>query len=173
MTDITNAKKLHTFRPQDLIFPGALLISAFSAFIATSHIPPESRNLHLISEIVLGRVLVTNVGLFGIIAFLLHIFRGETTAKDLGWPSGNPFQKETAFADLAMGVLGILCLFIGGEFWTATVVFASIYFTGATTTHLIDLIAKKNFSPLNAGFLLLYEAIMPFVLIGLLIIKNF
>ena len=172
MTGSKNAKKLRTFRPWDLIFPGALLISALSAFIATSRLPAESRNIHLISEIVLGRVLVTNVGLFGVIAFLLHIFRGEATAKDLGWHTGDPFQKETAFADLAMGVLGILCLFIGREFWTATVIFASIYFTGATITHLIELLVNKNFSPLNSGFLLFYEGIMPLVLIGLLILKN-
>jgi len=158
--------------PQDLIFPLSFLISGISAFIAISQIEPEFRSLHLISEILLGRILVTNVGLFGVIAFLLHYFRGDTTAKDLGWPTRSPFQKETAFADLAMGILGILCLFMTGAFWIATVIFASFYFSGAVITHLIELISKRNLAPLNSGFLLIYEFLLPVMLVALLILSR-
>lgn len=163
--------KLQTFRRQDLIFPLSFLVRAISAFFAIRQLDPRFRNLQLISEILLGRVLVTNVGLFGVIAFILHFFRGETTAKDLGWTPKNAFQMETAFADLAMGVLGILCLFIGGNFWIATIIFASIYFTGAVITHLTELILKRNRSPLNSEYLLIYESLMP-ILLGLLLMLS-
>ena len=164
--------KQQIFRKQDLIFPLSFLISGISALIAISQAEPGLRNLQLISEVLLGRVLVTNVGLFGVIAFLLHFFRGDTTAKDLGWPAQNPFQKETAFADLAMGILGILCLFMTGDFWIATAIFASIYFSGAVITHITELISKRNLAPLNSGFLLIYEFLMPMLLVALLILAK-
>ncbi len=160
------------FRKQDLIFPLSFLISGFSAFIAISQIEPGLRNIRLISEILLGRVLVTNVGLFGVIAFLLHFFRADATAKDLGWPPKNAFQMETAFADLAMGILGILCLLMGGDFWIATVIFATIYFSGAVITHLTELISRRNLAPLNSGFLLIYEFLVPILLVTLLILSK-
>ena len=162
--------KQRTFRPQDLVFPLSFLVSGISAFIAINQVAPHLRSIHLVSGTILGRVLVTNVGLFGIVAFSLHSFRAETTAKDLGWPPSTPFQRETAFADLAMGSLGILCLFYAGDFWTATAIFASIYLSGAAITHIIDLISHWNLSPLNSGFLLLYEILLPIVLVVLLII---
>ncbi len=164
--------KQPTFRTQDLVFPLSFLVSGISAFMTIRQLDPGFRDLHLIAEILLGRVLVTNVGLFGVIAFLLHFFRGESTANALGWPANNPFQKETAFADLAMGILGVLCLFNTGDFWMATVIFAVIYFSGAVIAHITELVSKRNLAPLNSGFLLIYESVMPILLVALLILSK-
>jgi hypothetical protein len=35
----------------------------------------------------------------------------------IGWPPGNPFQFEVGVHDGAWGVLGFLCIWIGGLFW--------------------------------------------------------
>ena len=52
--------------------------------------------------------------------FIPHVFYADEAAKLIGWPSGNPFQFEVGLHDGAWGILGFLCVFIGGGFWLAT-----------------------------------------------------
>jgi hypothetical protein len=37
-----------------------------------------------------------------------HFFLSDSVAESTGWPTGSPFQLEVGFANLAVGILGIV-----------------------------------------------------------------
>ena len=46
----------------------------------------------------------------GIGGFFGHFFISDSVAESIGWPTGNPFQLEVGFANLAIGILGIIAM---------------------------------------------------------------
>lgn len=67
--------------------------------------------------------LTWNVGVRGLVAFLANWISpfADRIAASYGWPLKSSFQREIAASDGAFGILGITCNWIGGDFWTATV----------------------------------------------------
>jgi hypothetical protein len=112
------------------------------------------------------------IGFVGLTSFFLHFFRSVRLAKSIGWPSGNPFQTEVAFANLAYGVLGILSIWIHGLFWTATVISFSVFMFGAAFVHTRDLIRNRNYALGNSYPILFTNIVVPIVLILLLVLKS-
>jgi hypothetical protein len=112
--------------------------------------------------------LVIAVGVQGVWAFLGHYFCSDDIAAYIGWASGNPFQKEIAFSNLAFGVLGLLCLQIHGGFWTATVVGISVFSLGAAVVHVHELRVNDNRNPGNSGTILFTDVLIPILLLTLL-----
>ena len=116
-------------------------------------------------------LLVIQIGLSGIWAFLGHYFKSDEVAGYIGWPAGNPFQKEIAFTNLALGTCGVLCFFFRGEFWLATIVFASVFLLGAFSVHVKEMKASDNMNPGNAGPVFFADIVGPLVLWALYIFK--
>ncbi|WP_227355527.1 DUF6790 family protein [Haladaptatus salinisoli] len=121
------------------------------------------------AETFLRWFLVVTVGVQGIWAFLGHYFRSDDIAAYIGWPVGNPFQEEVAFANLAFGTLGVLCFWLRDGFWTATVVGISVFMLGAAAVHLREIRTTDNRAPGNAGAILLTDVVIPVVLLALLV----
>lgn len=109
-------------------------------------------------------LLVFSVGLDGLWAFIGHYFKSDEVARSIGWPEGNPFQKEIAWANLAFGVLGIMCWWFRGDFWLATIVAKSVFLVGAFTVHLHDLVKTRNMSINNAGPIMYTDLGIPILL---------
>ena len=42
--------------------------------------------------------------------FYWPFFLSAQVAANIGWAPGSPFQSEVAFANLSVGVLGVLCI---------------------------------------------------------------
>nr|WP_148651029.1 DUF6790 family protein [Pseudodesulfovibrio indicus] len=61
-----------------------------------------------LADALLAWLLGVQVGLGAIWAFLGHYFKSDEVAAYIGWPPGNPFQKEIAFTNLALGLCGVL-----------------------------------------------------------------
>ena len=114
--------------------------------------------------------LVIFVGIGSIWAFIGHAFMPVLVAESIGWATGSPFQTEVAFANLAIGILGILCYFFRDNFWVATVIASSIFLLGAAYVHLINIISYSNHSVGNAGTIFFMDIIGPVILIVLLIL---
>ena len=112
-------------------------------------------------ETLLLWLLVFNSGLGSIWAFLGHYFKSDEIAGYIGWPAGNPFQKEIAFANLAMGVSGLMCFFFRGQFWLATMVFVSVFLLGAFSVHVQDQKETGNKQPGNAGPIFYQDILYP------------
>jgi hypothetical protein len=123
-----------------------------------------------IVEIFLLTFLVLSVGIGSIWAFIGHAFISTQVAANIGWAPGSPFQLEVAFANLSIGVLGILCYWIRGNFWTATVISSSIFLLGAAYGHIINMLQFANYAQGNAGAVLYMDIIGPIILIALLIV---
>ena len=138
--------------------------------VLISKIMSKPLNKERIVEIFLISFLVISVGFGGIWAFIGHFFLSAQVAANIGWAPGNPFQSEVAFANLSIGVLGVLCYWIRDNFWTATVISSSIFLLGAAYGHIINIIQFSNYAPGNAGSVLYMDIISPIILIVLLIL---
>lgn len=139
-------------------------------YLLISKITNKALNNRGIVEIFLMSFLVISVGIGGIWAFIGHAFLSAQVAASIGWAAGSRFQLEVAFANLSIGLLGILCYWIRGNFWTATVISSSIFLLGAAYIHIINIFQFANYAPGNAGPVLYMDIIGPVILIVLLIV---
>ena len=84
-------------------------------------------------ETILFYILFINVGLSGLLAFYGHAFMADKVAATIGWAPGSPFQFEVAVANLAFGVLGVLCIRFRDGFWLATGIGYAIFLSERRT----------------------------------------
>jgi hypothetical protein len=99
-------------------------------------------------EVFLLYVFGVGVAASGIGGFFGHVFISDPVAESIGWRTGNPFQLEVGFANLAVGVLGIAMGRRDG-FREATVTAATVSGVGATVVHVLDVIETGNLAPGN------------------------
>jgi 4-amino-4-deoxy-L-arabinose transferase-like glycosyltransferase len=85
----------------------------------------------------------------GIGGFFAHFFLSDLVAESIGWTAGNPFQLEVAFANLALGILGIVAIGRRDGFREATVIAVTVFGVGATIVHLMDIVETGNLAPGN------------------------
>ena len=104
----------------------------------------------------------------GIGGFFGHLFLSNQVAENIGWPTGSPFQLEMGFANLILGVLGIIAVGRRDGFREATVIAVTILGVGATIVHILDIIKTGNLAPGNTiqNF---SNLVRPALLIGFLI----
>jgi hypothetical protein len=103
-----------------------------------------------VMEVLLLYLLVIFAGVGGLLGFLGHIFKAQEIALKIGWQP-SPFQFEVAMANLAFGVLGILCSWHPGGFRTATGIGYAIFLLGCAFGHFREMILKGNVAPYNVG----------------------
>ena len=105
------------------------------------------------------------VGVAGIAGAAFHVFDGPAIAEMIGYTRGDGgFQFENAMGDLAIGVAGVLCIWIRGNFWLATIVVTSIqYYGDALVGHVHQWLANGNTEPGNIGIPLYLDVIVPVV----------
>lgn len=114
--------------------------------------------------------LVVNIGILSLISAFALLFAPKMVADSLGWPTC-PFQHELGNVNLAFGVLGILCIWYRGHFWTATIIGASIWLLGDGIGHLVLLkqgIGGVNESLFNNYVMLITDFLIPITLLLLL-----
>ncbi|MGH2774184.1 MAG: DUF6790 family protein [Actinomycetota bacterium] len=58
----------------------------------------------------------------GLSGFFGHVFTPDAVAESIDWPKGSPFQQEIGFANLALGVLGLIAAGRRDGFREATVI---------------------------------------------------
>ena len=85
----------------------------------------------------------------GIGGFIGHLFLSDVVAESIGWPAGSPFQQEMAFANLALGGLGLVATGRRDGFREATVVAVTILGLGASIVHIVDIVQTGNLAPGN------------------------
>ena len=105
-------------------------------------------------DLFLQHLLVLGYGVGGVFAFIGHRFRADEVARSIGWPTGNPFQEEIAWANLGGGVAVLLCLWQRDGFWAATAISSSVFYVGAALTHIRELRRSGNTAVNNVGAIL-------------------
>ncbi len=116
--------------------------------ILFSRKPKTTRN---ILEIFTLYVLMINVGFGGVFAWFGHLFMSDMVARSIGWATGSGFQLEVGFANLAFGIIGILCIWLRGNFWLAAAINSLVFNLGAAYVHLQDIAIHQNLAVNNAG----------------------
>jgi hypothetical protein len=126
------------------------------------------------AEVVLQHLLVLGYGVGGVFAFIGHRFRADEVARSIGWPTGNPFQEEIAWANLGGGVAGLLCLWQREGFWAATAISGSVFYVGAALTHIRELRRSGNTAVSNVGAILpiLPDLLAPATVLSLLWVRG-
>ena len=115
--------------------------------LALSKVPRTPRR---VVHILLLYALVFGVGVIGLpLGFIPHVFFADETARSIGWPTGSPFQFEVGVHDGAWGVLGFLCIWIGGLFWLATGLGFALFMLGASYGHIRETVLKGDYAPDN------------------------
>jgi hypothetical protein len=127
------------------VFTLVPLLLAGAVILVDKSVSSRERRL----ETVLIFLFAVGVAGAGIANFLAHFFISDVVAESIGWEAGSPFQLEVAFANLAIGVLGIIATNRRDGFREATVVAATVFSFGATIVHLIDIAATGNLAPGN------------------------
>ena len=74
------------------------------------------------AEVLLGFVLLFNMGITSLLAAYAHLFMGPLIAEQIGWLPGSPFQFEIGMANLSYGILGVLAFWFRGRFWDAAII---------------------------------------------------
>jgi hypothetical protein len=149
----------------------SLVILVLGLVVGAIHLylDKQPRTKGRVAEIFLLWMLVVTVGVLSVFFFISHTLLAKTTAQSIGWPAGNPFQSEVAVANLTIATLGILCYWMQGNFWVATVIAFSVQWLGAAVVHIRDVVVAANYAPNNAGMTLYLDILMPMILIGLLV----
>ncbi len=146
-----------------LLFLGLSLILAYLHIIIKK---PRSTREKV--EIIILYQLTIMVGLNGLMGFYAHNFMSDWTADYIGWPKGNPFQKEVGYTNLTFGILGLLSFFNRNGFWTASLLGISIWYLLDGYLHFIQLTMHHDTRPGNAGTPLVLDILLPIFWLTLL-----
>jgi hypothetical protein len=135
-------------------------------------IQKQPRTKRRVADVLLLYLFAFPIGLGGLVGFMGHTMRAGPVAASIGWPAGNPFQYEVAVANLAFGILGILCLWFRDGFWNATAIGWSVFILGAAGVHLHQIHIGQPYAPENAGAILYFDILIPVVVLALLGVRR-
>lgn len=136
----------------DVAFLGRLFAySILPLLLATGHmlLDKQSRTPARRIEIFMIYLFAISLGAAGIGGAFGHLFLSDQVAEGIGWAAGSPFQLEMGYANLAIGVLGLMAISRRDGFRTAAIVTTAIIGFGATIVHLQDIVAHGNLAPGN------------------------
>jgi len=140
----------------------ALAVAAASIHLACS-VHSRSSRAEMV-RLYLLYFLFIYVGLMGLLTAYAHVFRPIETSASIGW-STSPYEYEVGMADLAVGVLGVLCVWLRGNFWLATAIANAVWFLGDAAGHLRQMTVNHNHARNNSGIFLVFEIITPIVIL--------
>jgi hypothetical protein len=119
-----------------------------------------------IARTYLQYLLFVYVGLMGVLTAYAHVFRPVETSASIGW-STSPYEYEVGMADLTVGVLGVLCLWLRGNFWLATAIANAVWLLGDAVGHIRQVVLANNHAANNSGIFLFAEIITPLIILSL------
>lgn len=127
------------------IFSVLPLLLAGAVIVLDTSVSSRERKL----EVLLIFLFALGVAGGGIGNFFAHFFLSDQVAESIGWPVRSPFQLEVAFANLALGILGLVAVGRRDGFREATVIAVTVFGVGATIVHFMDITATENLAPGN------------------------
>jgi uncharacterized protein DUF6790 len=108
------------------------------------------------------------IGIGSLVVASSHVFFAASTARQIGFPAGNPFQFEVGMANFAFAVLGVACIWVRQRFWEATAVGFAVFYWGAAVGHVIQLFGHGDDAPYNAGPILISDVALPVIILAAL-----
>lgn len=142
------------------------LLALVGATIHVALSPLRRKSTAAVAETYLIYLFFFYVGLMGLLTAYAHVFRPAQTSASIGW-STSPYEYEVGMADLTVGVLGVLCLWIRGNFWLATAIANAVWLLGDAAGHVRQMVLYNNHAENNSGIFLATEIVTPLVILGL------
>jgi hypothetical protein len=148
------------------------VFSVLPVLLATLHVRLDAgaRGRLRTIEVYLIYLFLVGVAAGGLSGFFGHVLTADTVAESIGWPKDNPFQQEMGFANLTLGVLGLIAAARRDGFREATVIAVSIMGVGATVVHAVDMLGEGNLAPgnsiQNVGNLLKPALLIPLLIVS-------
>ncbi len=142
------------------------LIAVVGASVHLAFSPQRRSSGAAIAGTYLVYLLFFYVGLMGLLTAYAHVFRPVETSASIGWLT-SPYEYEVGMADLTVGVLGVLCLRLRGNFWLATAIANAVWLLGDAVGHVRQMTLNNNHAANNSGIFLATEFIMPLVILCL------
>src|SRR5271154_6630291 len=144
------------------------MLAVIAALIHLAISPARRSSGAAIAGTFLLYLLFVYVGLMGALTAYAHVFRPVETSASIGW-STSPYEYEVGMADLTVGVLGILCLWLRGNFWLATAIANAVWLLGDAVGHVRQMTLTNNHAANNSGIFLAAELVTPVVILILAI----
>lgn len=144
----------------------AIVVISFLAFFIHVFVTKPKSGARIV-ELLLLYQLVFNMGVLSLFAFIGLTVFGPESAQYNNW-TYSPFQQELANVNLGYSIVGFLCIWFRGHFWTATIVGSAIWLIADGIHHLIDAYYYGNASEGNTGILPFTDIVVPLFLIFLL-----
>lgn len=145
--------------------PSSITFFTLSALTAATGVTQHLVTHAPLAASLLHDALLLNVGLGGLFFASGHLLHPDCVARHIGWATGNPFQIELGFANLAFGLLGLTAAFVPPAFTLPVVLAVLTFYWGAASLHLRELRTLGNTSAGNAGFVLYYDLLLPSVML--------
>ena len=140
-----------------------------ATIIALIHIMwKKFKGLHALETFIMWQLAI-GFGLSLLFSGMSHLILPDKIAESIGWPSGSPFQREVGMWDAAIGIVGLLCLKIKNDFWTAMIAGTGLFYFGAGIGHIWELVVHGNNSPNNAGIVMYVDLLYPVLISALFI----
>jgi hypothetical protein len=141
-----------------------VVLAVIAASIHLAFSPGRRKSGVAIAGTYLLYLLFFYVGVMGILTAYAHVFRPVQTSASIGW-STSPYEYEVGMADLTVGVLGILCLWLRGNFWLATAIANAVWLLGDAVGHSRQIVLSNNHAANNSGVFLVAEFTMPVLIL--------
>jgi hypothetical protein len=111
---------------------------------------------------------VAGGGVLGIVGGLGHIGPYAPQIADSIGFAQSPFQWEVGWADMAVGLIGVLSICNRGSFLTAAVIAMAVLYWGDAVGHVMQLVAHGNTAPNNV-WTIPTDILLPLAAVALLI----
>lgn len=144
----------------------AIIVISFLAFFLHIFITKTKSRAKMI-ELLLLYQLVFNMGVLSLFAFIGLTVFGPESAQYNNW-AYSPFQQELANVNLGYSLVGFLCIWFRGHFWTAVILGSAVWLIADGIHHLVDAYYYGNTSEGNTGILPFTDIVVPLFFIFLL-----
>jgi len=124
-------------------------------------------------EAFLFNFIIFGIGFWGIFAFLEHYFRFNSGKVEVIQRPENLFQNTVAFFNLFRGILGIMCIWFKGYFWSVTVVISSVFLLSHAfyeMKHLEQIVVNKDDRFDIVELIINFDLFFPIALVTLLVV---
>jgi uncharacterized membrane protein YphA (DoxX/SURF4 family) len=147
-----------------LMFPGIAMLG----FLVQAGLTRQPRTAAHLLDLLLRWSFGAALGASSLFGFFGHTFQAQQVAEQIGFPPGNPFQWEVAWANLALGALAIIAIW-RRDFWWPTAIAAAIFGWGAAWGHIYQLVVHNNHATYNSGPILYTDILVPAAILLMLL----
>ncbi|GAA1016228.1 hypothetical protein GCM10009551_104590 [Nocardiopsis tropica] len=103
---------------------------------------------------------------------LSFLFAGDVMAEAIGFPAGNPFQFEIAFANVGFAFLAVIAAYRRPELRLALGLGYGIFLWGAAYGHVFQWFAHGDHQPGNTGGILVFDIGVPLLIVILALVAR-